>query len=97
MPVGKRFFLEFLFCFTSINLSLPGPLRTAFELKNHLKTSKNQPDVTERTENVINCLKRSKTIKIFFNFFPKLPQNQKWQIWGDTSPQRKQRRAGKLH
>ena len=52
-----------------ISFGFPGPLPTAFELTNDLKTSKNQPDATALTEDAINWLQQQKTSKCFFAIF----------------------------
>ena len=63
--------------FLHISVGLPGPLRTAFELKVDLPTAKNQPDATALTEKAINWLRSSKHIKNIFRYFSQVSQNSK--------------------
>jgi hypothetical protein len=58
--------------FSDISFGLPGPLRTAFELKIALPTAKNQVHPTALTDNAINLQKRPKTSKYLFEIFQKL-------------------------
>ena len=67
--------------FLHISFDLPGPLRTASELKKlALPTANVHPDATALTEDVINWLKRTKNIKLFARTFPTFPKNQNWQF-----------------
>ena len=59
-----------------ISFGLPGPLRTANELKIALPTANNQQDATALTENAINWPKRPTNIKICFRIFPNFPQKR---------------------
>ena len=63
--VDKHTFLDFVYFVSHIRVGLPGPLRTAFELKSALPTAKNQPDATAPTGNAINCLNLPKNINNF--------------------------------
>ena len=57
--------------FSDISFGLPGPLRTAFELKIALPTATNQAHATALTTFFINLLQRPKTSKYLFESFPK--------------------------
>ena len=57
-----------------ISFGFPGPLRTAFGLKNWSADSKNQPDATALTENAIDWPNGPKISKYFFE---KVEQFQK--------------------
>ena len=63
IPFQKHIIFEL---FLHISFGLPGPLRTAFELKIALPTAKNQVHATALTDNAINLLKRPKTSKHIF-------------------------------
>ena len=85
--IGKRpflvnLFLRMIFFFLHNSFGLPGPLQTAFELKNCTAYSKKTARCDCANGNAINWLQRPKNIKILFRIFPNFPKIKKWQIWG---------------